>query len=316
MNEITSDEAAAEVAAADHPLDASYDDLLEKMSPRERDVVPYALRFFVDELKIANPRDFVVGAFGYQEMQNRDLERLAPALARARSAVDVGCGWGGFARLLAEKVHDLSAVDRVRRHAVATKYLCPAARVYQGDASALGFPDGAFDLSVLRGVVEHVGDPAVPTGASGANLGRQFAVLRELARVTRDGGTACVSTGNYLHPRDGEVNRWLFHWLPAESKRAYLAKTGTSADRYWLLTWAELSRALDLCGLRVDAVHTDRWDGPLDALAAALPDLDAATVEEWRRLVHEDPRYMSSWFVLATRDAEARHLMSRLGVMS
>ncbi len=213
---------------------------------------------------------------------------------------------GGFSKILGKRVGNLYSVDHVKAHVLVTKYRCPEGKVYEGDVTNLEFENELFDVSVLRGVIEHVGDHSIPTGSSGPNMRRQFSAVRELARVTKAGGTVALSTGNYLHPWDGEVNRWLFHWLPKENKEAVTKKTGISADKYWLLTWDELSFMFKLCGLRVENIYTDNWDGMFDRLAQAFPDLDSNIREELRQLMHNDPRFMSSWFVLAEKEAASR----------
>ena len=58
----------------------------------------------------------------------------------------------------------------------------PGPTFVAGDVCALPFPDSSFDAAVCFEVIEHVADPA--------------ALVRELARVLRPGGTLAISTPN------------------------------------------------------------------------------------------------------------------------
>lgn len=306
MIEITPEMADEEIRKADPDLVKPYEDILESLDLREIEVIPFVLDLFVNKLNFANPRDFVIGAFGRKEVLKRDLDRLIPRLSGNAKVIDLGCGWGGLSKFLTPEVKNLYAVDQVREHAIVTKYLCPEARVFQTNAAELGFDDEMFDLTILRGVIEHVGDHSVPTGPSGSNIRLQFAVLRELARVTKIGGQISLNTGNYLFPRDGETDLWFYHWLPEDRKAAYRTKRGISTDKYWLLTWDELSFMLKTCGLSVTEVHTDTWDRLFDNLEKVFYDIDSEMCEEWRRLTTEDPAYMSSWSLFAVKEEPPR----------
>lgn len=137
------------------------------------------------------------------------------------------------------------------------------------------FDDGYFDFVIAHGVIEHVGDYSQPVGHSGSNLHQQYRLVRELGRVTRIGGHALISTGNYLFPRDGEVDLWFYHWLPRAEKEAYNRATNRSTDRYYLLTWDEFSYLLNSAGFSVRSVSspdTDHWDEEfLEPPAESIP---------------------------------------------
>ena len=302
MIEITREMADQEILNADHGVPKPYEEILESLDPRERDVVPYVLDMFINKLRLANPLDFLLGAFGRKDHLQTDLDRITQRLSGDARVLDIGCGWGGLSKVLTPASKKLYAVDRVREHAIVTKYLCPEASVFQSDAVELGFEDEMFDFTILRGVIEHVGEHSVPTGPSGPNMRHQFAVLRELARITKTGGVVSLNTGNYLFPRDGETDLWFYHWLPADRKEAYKMQKGISTDMYWLLTWDELSFILTTCGLRVKDVYTDTWNDLFDRLEKAFEGLDTDMCQEWRRLTTEDPAFMSSWSLFAVKE--------------
>lgn len=95
--------------------------------------------------------------------------------------LDLGCAFGFGTRLPARRFktygHDLSApyIERARRS-------LPDVTFTVGPADSVPYPDAFFDAVLLLDVLEHVPDDA--------------AVLREIARVLRPGGTLILSVPN------------------------------------------------------------------------------------------------------------------------
>ncbi len=93
--------------------------------------------------------------------------------------LDVGCGPGHLARLLARRGCRVTGVDRGwRLLRIARRWATRegvAITFERADAEKLPFPTGAFDLTLATTVIYFVMQPA--------------AVLAEMARVTRAGGT-------------------------------------------------------------------------------------------------------------------------------
>ena len=84
----------------------------------------------------------------------------------------------------------------------------PAARYVQGDALALPFEDGAFDVVFSNAVIEHVG---------GEDEQRRF-----VAEALRVGRRAFITTPNRWFPLEVHTRLPLVHWLPdALSHPAY-----------------------------------------------------------------------------------------------
>lgn len=292
-----------------------YDDLRKTLGEGQQQLFPYMYNLFKNILNYQNVEDFLHGALVASERLNqRDVNVLAPHMQGAKRLIDVGCGWGGMTRQLCERYLardesgecEVFAVDHVLEHAVATKILNPEARVFQVDARSMPLlEDGYFDFVMAHGVIEHVGDHQIPVGASGANLKHQYAFLKELTRIARLGGKVFLSTGNYIFPRDGETNLWFYHWLPEGEKRRYNEENARSTDKYWLMTWDELSYVMESAGLELDWVSApegENWEERfLNILGAGFKGLDQDMIERWKRLVREDPHYFSSWLLVGKK---------------
>ena len=84
----------------------------------------------------------------------------------------------------------------------------PAARYVQGNALALPFEDGSFDVVFSNAVIEHVG---------GEEEQRRF-----VAEALRVGRRAFITTPNRWFPIEVHTRLPLVHWLPdAAAHRAY-----------------------------------------------------------------------------------------------
>jgi SAM-dependent methyltransferase len=131
---------------------------------------------------------FNVAAEAYDRFMGRYSMPLAPQLADfagvapGHRVLDVGCGPGALTaelvtRLGADRV---AAVDPWEPFVAAARERYPGVDVQPAAAEELPFADGTFDAALAQLVVHFMRDPV--------------AGLREMARVTRDGGTvaACV----------------------------------------------------------------------------------------------------------------------------
>jgi len=109
----------------------------------------------------------------------RMLARLLPPLAGSERVLDSGCGTGALACALAPHVAEVVGVDTDEGYLAAARAECPANCTFvAGDAAALPFDYGSFDLAGCLRVLHHVRRPEL--------------VVSELARVTRPGGTVLV----------------------------------------------------------------------------------------------------------------------------
>jgi ubiquinone/menaquinone biosynthesis C-methylase UbiE len=132
---------------------------------------------------------FTSSADKYDRFMGRYTRTLAPALADAAAVaegmrvLDVGCGPGGLTEVLVSRVgsaESVAAIDPAPQFAEACAARNPGADVRVGVAEDLPWDDGAFDATLASLVIAFMRDPD--------------AGVREMARVTRPGGTvaACM----------------------------------------------------------------------------------------------------------------------------
>lgn len=129
-------------------------------------------------------------------------EVLEYSETRGLHVLDVGCGQGIDLAQYALAGADATGIDLTPRHVELARAHVAAlgleARVVQGDAEALPFPDRSFDRVSSNGVLHHTPDMA--------------AAVREIHRVLRPGGEAriIVYNGRSFHYWLSQV---LYHGL-------------------------------------------------------------------------------------------------------
>jgi SAM-dependent methyltransferase len=103
----------------------------------------------------------------------------------------------------------------------------PGIRYVQGDACALPFEDGEFDIVFSNAVIEHVGDRA-----------RQRLLVSEALRVGR---RVFITTPNRRFPIEVHTRLPLVHWLPHRiAHGAYRAVGKSYATEIQLLSKSDL----------------------------------------------------------------------------
>jgi SAM-dependent methyltransferase len=121
----------------------------------------------------------------YRNHGNPALLALVPP--RARAVLDVGCGAGDNARLLAARGLRVTGVTFSPEEAHLASQFCETVHVVDLERDALPIAERAFDVLLLSHVLEHLADPP--------------ATLRRLAPALAPGGCALIALPNMAHWR-------------------------------------------------------------------------------------------------------------------
>lgn len=174
------------------------------------------------------------------------VERLLAPLRGDERALDVGCGTGALAYALAPHVGEVIGVDASEEYVDAARRNAPGNCTFElGDAAALSFPYGAFDLVGCLRVLHHLRRPEL--------------VVSELARVTRPGGRILLvdQLGDVDPLRSLELDRFErardpshTRLLPDADVRGFLEANDLVVSANEIVRERrDMSRYLDLVGL-------------------------------------------------------------------
>jgi 2-polyprenyl-3-methyl-5-hydroxy-6-metoxy-1,4-benzoquinol methylase len=161
----------------------------------------------------------------YQERQAAALAWIESlGLVPGSRVLEIGCGAGFLSVALARRGLRVQAIDSTevmvelaRRHAVESG-TAELHSVDFGDACALAFEDGCFDLVIAIGVMAYLKRPEL--------------AIQEMSRVTRPGGHVILSAGN----RAGLIN-FLEPWFnPA--LRPFMSLVNGALARFGLRPWS------------------------------------------------------------------------------
>ena len=171
----------------------------------------------------------------YNFIDETKIRYLRPLLPPGGNAIEVGAGSGRLLiRLGAERPYRLVALDyapyAVRAVRENLRRSARPGAALLGDALALPFADGSFDLMLSGGLLEHFREPA--------------AVIREMTRVLRPGGLFYAD----IVPRRLSLYRW--------SERGRMARdehlaAGIYESDLPKRAWAALARDAGLRDVRI-----------------------------------------------------------------
>ncbi len=224
-------------------------------------------------------------------------------LDQGMRVLDVGCGTGALTSELAARLGPTKvvAVDPSAPFVRAARARCPGVAVSEAPADPLPFADGVFDASLAQLVVHFMDDPV--------------AGLREMARVTREGGivAACVWD---LDDQDGPLGSF---WRaardldPGVQGEAHLPGT-REGDLARLFRHAALN-GVESGTISISTTHAtfDDWWEPftlgVGPAGSYVMRLDAPARERLRR--HCEVVLPPAPFVLSARAWAARAIVQR-----
>ena len=238
-----------------------------------------------------------------------DFAGIRPAMR----VLDVGCGPGVLAAVLVERLGaaSVSAADPSAPFVDACATRLPGVDVVESGAEALPFADGAFDAALSQLAVNFMRDSE--------------AGVREMARVTRPGGTVAACVWDYRHGMTLLRAFW-------DAARDVDPKRGGAADEGVVMRWctegelAKLWRAVGLESVRVGSLATsaryadfeDLWSplptgvGPAGAFCASLEAGERAALHEAFRVrlgVSDGPFELTAraWSVAGRTPSADRH---------
>ena len=158
----------------------------------------------------------------HQEANLKDVDQALNGDVAERSMLDLGAGMGGLSVALLLRYGEmglrLQAMDynpdycKIARLRAARYGLRISIAVAAGER--LPYPDAAFDLVTCLDVLEHVEDAE--------------AVLREMKRVLKPGGTVLTTVPNRRAFRDPHYHLPLINWLPRPLAEALIRRAGRS----------------------------------------------------------------------------------------
>ncbi len=122
-------------------------------------------------------------ARGEHRYRLRCIDKLGHSFRGSESLLDAGCGDGGVARLLRDRVREVTAIDVEPSQAWRDE---PGLTFRVGDAEELPFGDSSFDLVHSKDSLHHMDAPE--------------RALAEYRRVLKPGGSALIVEANRFNP--------------------------------------------------------------------------------------------------------------------
>jgi ubiquinone/menaquinone biosynthesis C-methylase UbiE len=197
------------------------------------------------------------------ERYARDLVERARPIGASDRILDLGCGTGIVARVLRERLGGAANVVGLDASALMlekARSIAPELDFREGNAMALPFADGSFDLVLCQQMLQFVPD--------------RLAALREVGRVLSPGGRFIAST---WRPRREQA----FHDALGRVAERHL---GESNDARWSLDGTALQKALAEAGfsdIRMETVSfTERFREFSTRMNAMVAGFDLSALSE------------------------------------
>jgi ubiquinone/menaquinone biosynthesis C-methylase UbiE len=225
-----------------------------------------------------------------------DGERLARLVSAVNPqhddrALEIATGPGYVAMALAEHCREVVGVDLTAApiaiaQSTSRERGLTNVRFEVGEADNLSYGDGEFDLVICRFAFHHFLNPA--------------AILQQMCRVCRDGGTVAVQD-LYAHEN------------PARAARCNRIEQLRDTSHTRALALSELIAMLGRAGLEVESVHSERLITELESwLASTQTPPDRAA--EVRRMLASDQHLDASGMMPFVRDG-ATHFVQRIAAI-
>ena len=187
---------------------------------------------------------------GYRTKRVLPIEKML----EGKDILDVGCGYGEYSRVIAEKGYNVHGIDRVESFVTIAKEFntIPNTTFEKRDLFGSPFPDNSFDGIVFFETIEHVDNPV------------DF--LKEFERILRPGGFVIISTPNStslknivfsLSHRKQKKRNEIIKQIGSEKKF-----TGSQLEHIYNWNFITFTRLLDRCGFDV-VDHAFSGVGPI-----------------------------------------------------
>jgi len=199
-------------------------------------------------------------------------------ISRSNRVLDAGCGVGGMTAVFTRLAGSVEAIDLDEENIAETRRRLEGTsdvRIAVGDLTALPHDAATFDLVWCSRVIHHVDD--------------MLAAVKELARVTRPGGTVAIREGGFpfrVLPDDiGIGERWLEDRLSAAGVGRFgRPREPEEGSVPYPFGWSQLLADAGLVDIEAKTFG-------FDSLSPLAEDEQAWVTHHWRRwLTREDWR--------------------------
>lgn len=189
-------------------------------------------------------------------------EALSYLPLSAKRILDVGCGAGDNARLLADRGCQVTGVTFSEEEASLANRYCERVVVADVERDDLGLPEAGFDAILLSHILEHLREP--------------HELLKRLARLIPIGGTMVIAVPN--------MAQWRMRWQFAmgDWRRTDTGPLDRTHLRFWSLKTApEILNSTPFILTKVVAADLKLPLWPLRRLAPTLSARIDSTVGRW-----------------------------------